>query len=766
MNAIADKRMSQDAMLAQIEQVLRSGGTKDPPAYTLILGAGGSSGVVPTAREMLGLPDKAGCIHNGCIPFWIKRCREPLDPIPSSLDEQRKLVRHFWEKFLKWNPDLKPSKTTANNVSAIDLCDGLAGSNLVIADAYQALFDQKRTGGLNTPQLARRFLREITLPENGKTRLNATHFYLASLLSLQRRPDQKGMKGELFYVGRRPFVRTLFTSNFDPLLQTSLQLFQLLYYMTDRPEMLSADALQTDDYPAIHLFYAHGSVHRPFLANTDREIRLLKDRNSRALAAYLGTHGVIVLGYSGWDDCLLHALNQTSSFANNLYWLARSEDSLSESVQKFLLGCANAYWVSIEDGGQFVAALHARLCPGARNTELLHNPVRPLLEQLKAVSLSDIPVGTSILSASRSGTDKRRSELISDVPDNAEELRKKIVTILKGVEQQFLSTAPSAGRSMDELLQQADLKFSNEDWDAALAAYNRIIEDPIFSALPVEQMGKAYLRRAECYRAKGDSDSATNDYTKVIELPNARPDQVATALRKRGNRHARKGDLDKAIADYTEAIDLPGATTEQVAAALVNRGNCYQDKGDDDKAIDDYTKAIAWPHAPADQVSRALVNRGDRYRKKGDDDKAIADYTKAIAWPHAPADQVNRALVNRGNCHGRRGDQDKAIADYTKLVDSDDATADQKAEALVKRGSCFALKGDHYKAIADCEWVINKLPYVRPDQMARALLCRGDVYRQNGNSEKAKIDYNQVLKRPDTPPELAKKASRRIAALE
>ena len=454
--------------------------------------------------------------------------------------------------------------------------------------------------------------------------------------------------------------------------------------MTDRPEMLSADALQTDDHTAVHLFYAHGSVHRPFLANTDGEIQLLKERNSRDLAAYLGTHGVIVLGYSGWDDCLLHALKQTSSFANNLYWLARSEDSLSESVQKFLLGCANAYWVSIEDGGKFVAALHARLCPGAPNTELLHNPVRPLLEQLKAVSLSDIPVGTSIPSASRPGTDKRRIEPISDVPDNADELRKKIVTILKRVEQQFLSTAPSARRSMDELLQQADLKFSNEDWDAALAAYDRIIQDSNFSALLVEQRGTAYLRRAECYRAKDDIYNAIKDYTEVIKLPNAPPNQVATALRRRGNLHARNGDHDKAIAHYTEAIDLPGATTEQVAAALVNRGNCYRKKGDDDKAIADYTKAIAWPHAPADQVSRALVNRGDRYRKKGDDDKAIADYTKAIDWPHAPADQVSRALVNRGDRYRKKGDDDKAIADYTKAIDWPHAPADQVNRALVK----------------------------------------------------------------------------------
>jgi tetratricopeptide (TPR) repeat protein len=367
---------------------------------------------------------------------------------------------------------------------------------------------------------------------------------------------------------------------------------------------------------AVHLFYAHGSVHRPFLANSDHEIKLLKDRNARDLAAYLGTHGVIVLGYSGWDDCLLHGLSQSSSFANNLYWLARGEDSLSESVQKFLLRSANAYWVNIEDGGKFVASLHARLCPGAPNTELLHNPVRPLLEQLKAVTLSDIPAGTSIVSASGLESGDRRSDLIPDVPDNAEESRLKIVTILKGVEEQFISDVPRLGRSVDELLQQADLKFSNEDWDAAWAAYNRIIED--FSELPEEQKARAYLRRAECYRAKGDINNAIKDYTNVIELPNAPPDQIARALVKRGNRHRSKGDRDKAIAYYTKATELP--------------------------------------NAPADQVAASLVNRGNEYREKGDDDKAIADYTKAIDWPNAPGDQVSRALLNRGNCHGRRGD--------------------------------------------------------------------------------------------------------------
>jgi hypothetical protein len=144
-------------MLAQIEQVLRCGGTNEPPAYTIILGAGASSGVVPTAREMLGLPGKAGAIHDDCIPFWIDRrlSHSRRNPISSSPDEQRTLVRRFWEHFFELNPDLKPSESYTNNVSVIDLFDGVTGSTSIVADAYKALFNQKRTGGLTTPQLAR-----------------------------------------------------------------------------------------------------------------------------------------------------------------------------------------------------------------------------------------------------------------------------------------------------------------------------------------------------------------------------------------------------------------------------------------------------------------------------------------------------------------------------------------------------------------------------------------------------------------------------------
>jgi hypothetical protein len=75
-----------------------------------------------------------------------------------------------------------------------------------VDSAYKALFAQHRVGGLNTPAAAREFLRSVTLSHTGRTPLNAaqsetgpawlnaTHFYLASLLSLQHRGrEEKGV---------------------------------------------------------------------------------------------------------------------------------------------------------------------------------------------------------------------------------------------------------------------------------------------------------------------------------------------------------------------------------------------------------------------------------------------------------------------------------------------------------------------------------------------------------------------------------------------
>jgi hypothetical protein len=96
--------MRQEAMLAKIEDVLVQGSSTDPPAYTLILGAGASAGLVPTAKEMLGLPDpRTNQVHERSIPVWLAEKRgATVTP-----DARTECCREFWCKF--------PEQNTAND---------------------------------------------------------------------------------------------------------------------------------------------------------------------------------------------------------------------------------------------------------------------------------------------------------------------------------------------------------------------------------------------------------------------------------------------------------------------------------------------------------------------------------------------------------------------------------------------------------------------------------------------------------------------------
>lgn len=279
--AIKRKQLACQIVLAKIGSVLERGKKTDPLVYTLILGAGASFGVVPTAKEMLGFPDSVtGRVHEKSVPVWLAKQINPEAKLDDDASRSACCIA-FWKKFREDNAGHDNSKNIEIDTA------GLPTSSS-IAPAYQSIFETASIGGLDTPEMQRDYMRAVTMTSApNSTQLNATHFYLASLLSLQKRADDVGSDKKPLYTGCREFARTIFTTNFDPLLQTSLQLFQLLYYMTDRPEFLSADALQTDQHPAIHLFLR--TWQRPpavygEYGSTDRFAEKAKRARSRCLS--------------------------------------------------------------------------------------------------------------------------------------------------------------------------------------------------------------------------------------------------------------------------------------------------------------------------------------------------------------------------------------------------------------------------------------------------------------------------------------------------
>jgi hypothetical protein len=191
--------------------------------------------------------------------------------------------------------------------------------------------------------------------------INQAHLFLASILQTQDTTEEELAS---LWKGRRPFCRTVFTTNFDPLLQHSLQIVGRLYSISDRPEEL--DAPDDDESDTIQLIYTHGSSHRYVLLNTREEIERGTTWNAPSLVKYFERHGVIVIGYSGWRDTTMAALEKCVQFDGNLYWVdihdsTRVDELLSPDVVKFLeRHRGNAFYVQAS-ADDLMAALHGAL---------------------------------------------------------------------------------------------------------------------------------------------------------------------------------------------------------------------------------------------------------------------------------------------------------------------------------------------------------------------------------------------------------------------
>ena len=203
--------------------------------------------------------------------------------------ERGEIARAFWKSFVETNLSLGLKLT-------LDSVTGLPEDN---GEAYRAAFTPGYRRAVGAPAKARKFQRELM--QLNKPRLNAAHFLLASLLGVQ---PGKTRESSLFRADAA-FSRLILTTNFDPFLQVALQAVNRLYFMSDTPKLGVSDEILDDQIDAIHLVYLHGSVHRRFQMASDDEIREVKEKNVSTLAAVLKRRGVIVLGYSGWDDAIV-----------------------------------------------------------------------------------------------------------------------------------------------------------------------------------------------------------------------------------------------------------------------------------------------------------------------------------------------------------------------------------------------------------------------------------------------------------------------------
>jgi tetratricopeptide (TPR) repeat protein len=256
------------------------------------------------------------------------------------------------------------------------------------------------------------------------------------------------------------------------------------------------------------------------------------------------------------------------------------------------------------------------------------------------------------------------------------------------------------------------------DYDRAIADYDRSIEiDP--------KSAKAFDLRGNAYRDRHDEEHAIADYDQAIKLdPN-----TAVALRDRGLAYRAKHDYDHALADYNEALRIDPHYRD----AINERGMTYDNKGDYDRAIADFNEAVRIDPT----FAQAFFNRGIIYGIKGNFDRAKSDYDAAIALKPDQAGYYN----NRAYIWMRKGDFEQAFADVEQGL----RIAPNAAYLINMRGEIWRAKGDLDHAIADYTLALS-----RQRGLALAYVNRGVAYRLKGDLDRAVADFNEVIRRYPT----------------
>jgi hypothetical protein len=601
-------------------------------AYALIVGAGFSHGVVPLTRELL---------HERIGDFYYPRGSEEGSGEERSSKEKQRLSRAYWKEF--------NAATVAAGEPFIEL--DRKGLPVNPSVAYQQLFTCRTTNTLfdsapkirASPYLAnlrkhrdrprpqakvmagQQFVKEFMQNEldrggylseagpagkswltTGRSELNAAHFFLASLLELQQSGELRNL---------RPFCRTIFTTNFDTLLQSALQLVNLMYCVTDRPErgIEVMDFLEHDR--ALHLVYTHGSILRHNAASTTDELLTLTKKNACAISQYMGRRDVLVFGYGGWEDTLMSALADGYRTGRRIYWCNvypehEVEDRLAPAVRDlFRLYENKAFYVPLGRGGSdtFMAHLYGALAPDGPIPRLLRDPLGVFVDRLRHLKVDNVIF-----------VEAEMTPAVRKLP-------------LPGLERPGMAML----RSMLGVLGAAQRCFGS---DAGPGPHEKAL---------LAGQEQSMLERGFALALSGQHEKAIQLWSRIVESTTAVVESTtagfeswmasycgAEAANYIGVVHCRTGCPDLAVPAHTRAQELAYGAPYLEVKSLTHLGVALNHLGRTELAIENLSRAVAiWedhPSAVDDKIAgRALVYRGLLREWVGDRSIAQEDFARA-----------------------------------------------------------------------------------------------------------------------------------------
>ncbi|MFT3784612.1 MAG: SIR2 family protein [Tepidisphaeraceae bacterium] len=591
--------LRQSELLERIGQQVGSTVERQPP-FTLVLGSGFSYGIIPTTAEIVRRD----------LSWW-KWCQrhETGGPTPKEFfdqiksrddDEAKKEAKAFWERVHKAQHATSKEKFELDGQGVV--------TDATLGEAYRFALSSACTPGLNTPHEVRRYFGDMI--RRAGNRLNPAHLFLASIIAERR---------------TRRLFGTIFTTNFDPLLQRSLQLVNAPYFVSDRPETLQYPD-DDDIADAVHLIHAHGSIYRYLLLNSPAEIEKFALANQSKLQEYFRKHAVLIIGFSGWDDAITRALRTVDQFDHNLYWCDRSADpdksSLTPEARDLLKKHANAFYVQIKSADDLMVQTHRELI-GHALPRVFREPILTSRDQLDLCDLSGVKVSPPTTPTTTSSPGDKAEEF--DLGLEVEAVRKN----LDAAQDLFIgktvtNKAAMLAAEVRQRLSTASDLFLSGKYAEAIPHFDFVLANA--GTLDSQARAATTFRRGVAYSER-----------------------------------RQEGDLERSIADFSAVIDMPGVSRELKVRATVNRSAVYAERGEPQDlqlSTDDCDTVINMPDASPDQKAKALTNRGINFGKRaseGDSDRELNDYTAVIQMEDVPADDKATAYHNRAVFYLERG---------------------------------------------------------------------------------------------------------------
>jgi len=166
----------------------------------------------------------------------------------------------------------------------------------------------------------------------------------------------------LVRIAEANLLRTLFTTNFDDLLNDAFYQFS-----SERAIVCAHDSSVDQIGITSHrtkIIKLHGDYLFDDMKNTSMEVQKLEANMKQKLGEFLKEYGLIVAGYSGSDKSITRILedmlNNTIYLKNGLYWCFREEDEITEEALQ-ILSLPNSFYVLTPGFDELMADLYSLL---------------------------------------------------------------------------------------------------------------------------------------------------------------------------------------------------------------------------------------------------------------------------------------------------------------------------------------------------------------------------------------------------------------------